>query len=425
MAFNIFINAILLILCWVIYKKHTKLFFFFLPFIIQYVWMSFSISTIESGFYITEQKRQGYFVGANLFLLLFFLLSIVAFSLTFYFVINKTQNNVPKLKLYGFSNAKTLSTIAFIALAMGLTNMLLSNNIYDDPNRGQWPEAITKFNFWQKSEFPFLQTILGSTIGFLPFILGIYYKYQKKTTIIYFVVYVFYLVGIGQKFGPILNAMTAFMMSFFVIESNRNLVKSRLKIKWVILVAALLLGIVFIRYSIENPYDHLGYTVIDSIIQRAFGLQAHVFWGVVDKYVITRELTLSWDITDLNYGMHKLMEVFWQSPSSWLEDTISRGVSWTNAYPAILFSIVPWYFSFLIHTVLFSLVGLVAGLAYKFVHEKKYIWAVILFQAYLWTVHIFVMSYFYKIAPVLFILFVISFVSSLNSYNKSKTLSQC
>lgn len=413
MIFNIITNIIVLLLAWVLYKKHSKLFFFFLPFIIQYVWMSFSVSTIESGFYITEQKRHGYFVGANFYLLIFFLLSIISFSQAFYFIINKTSNNLPQLKFYGLSNVKTLSTIVLTLLLLGLLNMFLSNNIYFDSNRGQWPEAITKFNFWQKSKFPVLKAVLGNTIGFLPFILGITFNYFRKKTIIYFILYLAYLIGIGQKFGPILNATVAFMMSFFVVQANRDLIKNRIKPRWIILAGALLFALVFVKYSLENPYDHLGYSVIESIVQRAFGLQAHVFWGVVDKYIVTKELMYSWDIKELNFGMHKLMEVFWQSPTNWLEDTIARGVSWTNGYPSILFTIVPWYLAYIIHTILFVLVGIIAGLVYKFIYEKKFFWATIFFQAYLWIIHIYTMSYFYKVYPVLFILITASLVSSL------------
>jgi hypothetical protein len=377
--------------------------------------MSLSISTIESGFYISEQKRQGYFVGANFHLLVFFLLSIISFSQAFYFVINKTKNNLPRLNLYGIKNIRSLSILAFTLLSLALINMFLSNNIYFDTNRGQWPEAITKFNFWQKSTFPELKAVLGNTIGFLPFILGITFNYFRKKTIIYLIIYLIYLVGIGQKFGPILNATIAFTMSFFVVGANRNFIRNRIKPLWVIATAAFLFTIVFLRYSINNPYDHLGYSVFEAIVQRAFGLQAHVFWGVVDKYVATKELVYSWDLSELSFGMHKLMEVFWQSPKHWLDDTISRGVSWTNAYPAILFTIVPWYLSYIIHAILFVFVGFIAGLVYKLTYEKKYFWATIFFQAYLWIVHVYTSSYFYKIYPVIFVLLIGSIVSSLNS----------
>lgn len=418
MTYNIVINIIFLLISLQIFNKYKGLFFFFLPFLIQYVWMSFSLTVIENGVYISEQDRVGYFQYSNFYLLAFFILSFVSFTTGFNFASNKVKISVPKLKFYGKKNTWLTFAIAITALSLGLLNLFFSDNIYFDSNRGNWPNAVTKFNYWEKSTFPFLKSIIGNTIGFLPFIFGITIRLHRKKTIFFIILYLFYLIGIGQKFGPVLYAIISFMMSFYILDQNRNLIKKILNPFYLLIVGGFLFAVIYIKYSMENPWDHLGYSVIESVFQRAFGLQSHLFWGTIDRYVVSPDLNLSWDLTEINYGMHKLMRVFWPSPISWLEQTIASGGSFTNAYPAILLTIFPTPLAFIVHFFLFLVVGIIAGLIYNLVSSRKYIWATIFFQSYLWLIHAYTMSYFYKVYVVLLMLIFVSLVSFI--FNKKR-----
>lgn len=411
MAINIVINIFFLLMSLHIFNKYKILFFFFLPFLLQYVWMSFSLTVIESGVYISEQDRVGYFQYSNLYLLGFFILSFISFTTGFYFTSNKIKISVPRLKFYGKKNSWLIFIIAFAALSLGLINLFLSDNIYFDTNRNNWQNAVTKFNYWEKSTFPFLKSIIGNTIGFLPFIFGITIRHHTKKTIICLILYLFYLIGIGQKFGPILYAAISFMMSFYVLESNRDFIKNALNPLYLGVFAGFLFVVVYIKYSLENPWDHLGYSVFESVLQRAFGLQSHLFWGVIDRYVVSPDLNLSWDLTEINYGMHKLMRVFWTSPISWLESTISSGGSFTNGYPAILLAIFPPLLAYFTHGLIFLFVGVIAGIIFNLTHNKKYFWATVFFQTYLWLIHAYTMSYFYKVYIVMSLLIVVSSIS--------------
>lgn len=420
MIVNILFNIIIAGIIFIAFKKHRLFFFFFLPFAIQYLWMSVSLTVIENGTFISEQDRYGYFQYSNFFLFIFFCVSIMSFSLAFDFVKNKVKINVPKIIFFKTPNAKLIITISSLILFLGIFNMLTSYNIYNDPNKGQWPEEITKFNYWKQSAFPIIKSLTGNTMGYFPFILGIIFCYYKRTAIVFFVIYFFYLIGIGQKFGPIMYSSFAFFISVYTLTKEKTAFLNIITLKRALIFMILMLSLVYAKYFLNNPFEYLGYSPFESIMHRAFGLQGHVFWGTVDKYVVSPDFALSWDLTELKYGMHKLMEVFYPDHLlKFLPGVIERGVSWTNAYPAILLSIFPWPLAILTHLVLFIIVGFNAGIVYKLLIGHKYLWATVFFQTYLWLINAFVMAFFYRVqAPIIAIIF-LSFFSKV--FSKKRT----
>jgi hypothetical protein len=381
--------------------------------------MSASLTVIESGAFVSEQNRYGYFQYSNFILFLFFIVSIMSFSLAFGFSIKRIKISVPKILFFNTPNWKLILILSSLILFLGILNLLSSYNIYHDPNRGQWPDEITKFNYWEQSTFPIIKKLTGNTMGYFPFILGVVFCYYKRIAISLFFIYFFYLIGIGQKFGPIIYSIFAFLIPFSIILKGKTNGLNFLTLKKGIIFIVLIFSLVYIKYSLNNPFNYLGYSVLEAIMQRAFGLQGHVFWGAVDRYVVSPDLTLSWDLTELNYGMHKLMEAFYPDYNlKFLPEVIERGVSWTNAYPAVLLSIFPWPLAILTHFVLFLLVGFIAGVVCNLLLNHKYFWATAFFQTYLWLINVFVMGFFYRIDIAFFALLFLSMLSYFISKKK-------
>ena len=77
-AFNILITLIAIIIMLYFLEKDLGLFLLSIMIFVQYIWMFFSLTVIESGVYVVEQGRNGYFVYSNLVLLLFFITTIIS-----------------------------------------------------------------------------------------------------------------------------------------------------------------------------------------------------------------------------------------------------------------------------------------------------------------------------------------------------------
>ena len=80
-VFNLFISLIGIIIILYFLEKDLSLFLMSTMIFVQYIWMFFSIVVIESGIYVVEQGRNGFFVGSSMILLLFLVSTI--FSLIF------------------------------------------------------------------------------------------------------------------------------------------------------------------------------------------------------------------------------------------------------------------------------------------------------------------------------------------------------
>ncbi|WP_339144018.1 DUF6418 domain-containing protein [Croceitalea sp. MTPC5] len=257
-----------------------------------------------------------------------------------------------------------------------------------------------------------MKPILGNTIGFFPFILGILFRKHRVKTILLSIVYLVYLVGIDQKFTAFLFGLIAFMVSHVIVNKlykNDNFLV--FKKRYLIILASLLFGLVWFKYNNKNPYKHLGFSPVESIAYRAFGLQGHLFWGTAERYIIG-DAENSWNISELPYGMHTLMFDFTPDHrKQYLEEAWQRGVSWTNGYPAILNRAFPLPIALVFHFVIFGFVPLFYALLFKALNGGNYLVSVIFFQITLWLFNIYSMSYFFRLGKILAILVILSLIS--------------
>ncbi|WP_299095722.1 DUF6418 domain-containing protein [Winogradskyella sp.] len=413
MIFNLICIIVIVLLGYHIFNKSKVIFICFLPFFIQYTWMAASIVVIEQGAYINEQDKYGDFYFTNFYILLFFIVSLISF-LFFYKIFEKAFNiGLPRVR---FLKNKEIKIALFLAVSIVLVSLI---SLFSGPS-AYTSETVTKFNYWDKATYPWLKALLGSTIGYLPFIFGVLYSKYKKTTIILIVLYLIYLVGVDQKFTAFMYGFIGFILSHVIIRSKHVKIKDLLNFKkrYLAIVGSLIFSLVLLKYTNKNPYAYLNLTPVESVFYRAFGLQAHVFWGVNEKYVYNKAPN-TWDLSELPYGMHVVMKDFTPSfRQKYLERLWEGGVSWTNAYPAILLRIFPVPIALAFHFLLFSIVPLIYAMLVKMIRKENYLIAIILFQLTMWLTNIYSMAFFYRLTKVVVIFLFIAFLSKVYSYAK-------
>jgi hypothetical protein len=398
-AFNVLITLIAIIIMLYLLEKDLGLFLLSIIIFVQYIWMFLSLTVIESGVIIVEQNREGYFVYSTLVLLLFFITTIISLLL-FKKIFTKLFNNIGITKIK-FGKIKehqiTRFFVGFVFLAAFL-NLFLSPIPY-------FSDTVSKFNFWEHAKFPFLKSIVGNVMAFVAFGTAVLYRYYKKTSIFFFILYITYLLLIGQKFTGFLIGIAGALLAFFFTSEKQI----KFKLKWVfnkylLLFIGLMFLLVLSKYTIKNPYIKLNMTPLESVFYRFFGLQAHVFWGVTEQYIYQGKPN-TWNIFELWKGMHHLMLEFWPWRYQDFISVTARGVSWTNAYPSILIRIYPLPIALLANFILMSFVSLIQTLLSIFIKRKSLFISIILFQLLIWTSYAYTMAYFSKlIIPVFFII---------------------
>lgn len=398
-AFNIVIALIAVIITLFLLEKDLGLFLLSAMVIIQYIWMFFSLIVIESGVHIVEQGRDGYFTYSSLLLLLFYIstiLSLVFFKKVFSWFFKNLR--VTKFKFFGVEENKlTLLLLGFVFLAAFIN--LFSSEI------PLFSNEITKFNFWENSKYPFLKPIVGNVMAFVAFGSALLYRKNKKTAILFGLLYALYLILVGQKFTGFLIGIIGFLLGLYYTSEKRI----QFKLKWLfnkylLIFIGVTFCLVLYMYSIKPPFKNLGLTPFESVFYRAFGLQAHVFWGTAEQYVYIGKPN-TWDISELWTGMHHLMLEFWPWSYKDYISVTTRGVSWTNAYPSILLRIFPLVIAIIANFILLGFLSLVQTLLAFFVKRKSLLMSIVLFQLLIWTSYTFTMAYFNKLLiPVLFII---------------------
>ncbi len=404
MIFNIVVIIVVFLLSYHLYKKNRLYFFCFLPFIVQYLWMFLSILVIENGTYVSEQDRDGEFVYANFYLLLYFICSIISFVFFFQLFKRVFKVDFPRIKFLGYNEYKLLLMISFFIISLGILNIIISPSTYTD-------KTINKFNYWDNTNLKFLKGVLGSTIGYFPFMLGILFSKYKKTVICLCILYLIYLVGVGQKFTAFLYGAISFMTSFIIINTNYSDKKLLVvKKRYLVLISSLLFSLILMKYTDKNPFRHLGLTPLESVFYRAFGLQGHLFWGTSERYLYNNA-DHSWRLSELPYGMHVLMDDFTpESRKKYLEGAWERGVSWTNAYPSILNRMFPIPLGLLVHFLLFSFVPFFYCLLAKLLKSNSLLLSIIFFQLILWCLNVYSMAYFFRLIKIILIFLIIVYV---------------
>ena len=404
LALNITLIIIAIIILIYLLEKDLGLFLLSFMILIQYIWMFCSVSVIENGIFINEQGRHGFFASSGIILLLFYISTLISlvFYKKFFRVVFKDLNSF-KFSLKPFRDKNLAIFLIGVVLSIAYFNLLSSPiPIFN--------EHVSKFNFWEYAKYPFLKPVVGNVMGFVGFGSTLLFRFNKKISLIFLFFYLGYLALIGQKFTGFFIAIYGVLVALYFSSK----IKIKFKLKWiynkyVLIIFAVLFGLVLYKYTKDNPFEYIGLTPIESVFYRAFGLQAHVFWGATEHYIYNNN-PHSWNITELWKGMHVMMKMFW--PWSY-EDYISvttRGVSWTNAYPSILIRIFPLPLALIANMLLFSIVGCFQSLLTKFIENKSYLLSIVFFQLLTWVSYAFTMAYFNKLViPFCFLFLLLAF----------------
>src|SRR6056297_2037763 len=402
--------VILLLICLIsIYKLNKNYKRFYILFYVYYQGMitSASLTFIESGIYISEQARDSYFVWANLVFFVFFLISIQTLDVVIDFLERKVKVQMPVLKLRDKKlDYRIIVLVGVLVLVLLLTNLIVSPSPL-------FSSGVTRFTYWENSKLSFLRKVIGNTAIFVPFIFGWIYLRKRKLGVLLLIIYIVYIVLIGQKFSPIMRSLYAFFLPF-VLHSSQNFKFNPLKLFRVnfIFIFFALFSLVYIKYAIHNPFRSAGIeTPLQAIFYRAFGLQGHLFWGSVEQFLYLGK-DKSWDFRELYRGMHTLMRYFWYGDMNHIEASIQNGFSFANAYPAVLLKIVPLPLAYITHLILVaSLLAPSAWVLLESVKRNNLLVAFFSFQFFNWTGVAFIMGYFNKTLPGLLLLFLLSVYS--------------
>ncbi|TNJ47047.1 hypothetical protein KFZ70_05435 [Tamlana fucoidanivorans] len=381
-------------------KRELGLFLLSLMILIQYIWMFLSITVIETGIYINEQGRYGYFAYGGGVLLLFYITTLIAllYWKKFFRIILKRLKAV-KFSLKPLADFDLSVIIILLILSLAYFNLLNSPiPILSD--------TVTKFNFWEYAKYPSLKPLIGNVMAFVGFGSALIYRKNKKIGLFFLLLYLSYLILLGQKFTGFLISIFGILIALYYTSE----VKIKFKLKWVfnryvLIVFVVLFSLVLYKYTLDNPFEYMGLSPMESVFYRAFGLQGHVFWGVTEQYVFLGKNN-TWDISELWKGMHLIMLEFWPWRNEDFISVTSRGVSWTNAYPSILLRIFPLPLALIVNMFLLSFVAIIQELLRKFIESKSIISSIVFFQLLVWTSYAYTMAYFNKLVIPVVLLFI-------------------
>lgn len=390
----VFILAYLLVVVFLL-KKSLSFTFIFGLILFQSLTILPSLFYIETGIYINEQGRQSFFAGATIITVLYYIITFFILIVTF-----KSLNKF-SLKAIRFSYHNQpvddflIKRIVVFVLGILYLNALLSPlPLFND--------SISRFTYWESSRFPFLNSLFGNTAMFIPFALGYLSLKQKKFSIIFFLLYIFYNFLIGQKFSPILNGSFSFLLPIVIL--NSHLIKHFIYKNFLLLLMLLSLGglfiygVIYTKYEETKPFANVKiYDPNEAIFYRVFGLQGHLMWGATERFVINDQTEKTYNPLDLVYGMRVMMEEF-ADDKVVLKSNKETGYNFTNAYPAILLQIFPLSIALFLHTIFsITFLGFIGWVLKEFVKKRAGIISVVVFQLFIWTIYAFTMGYFYKL----------------------------
>lgn len=412
--FNISLVLFLVLVLLFLAKINIKVLFLFGLLVFQALAIIPSLVFIEEGIFISEQGRESFFSYATLIYVVYFTITLITIFITFG-VLNKVKTSPVRFKFNGNSaDNKLLLLVVLFSLGLLILNAVQSQLPLID-------SSVSRFTYWENSKYPFLNKVFGNVSIFIPFALGILFRKYKFWSVVLMIVYFVYNFFIGQKFSPIISGLFSFALPI-VLLSDRKLNFNKIFNKKVILVCVLLFslayGIIYKRYEQNQPYATVKiYDPNEAMFYRIFGLQGHLMWGATEKYVFDGG-KLSYDFTDMSYGMHKLMFTFAVNQKG-LQDSLNQGFSFTNGYPSALLTVYPLFLALIIHVLLtIFCLGLMGWILKELILSHSYFLSVIAYQVFNWTIYAFTMGYFYKLKfTVVFILFYIA-VNILLKYSK-------
>lgn len=253
-------------------------------------WNLVSLVVIEYGFYITEQGTFSSQTGAAFRYLLFILpVGLVLNAIG-------SSSNKESVSADGTTGRSgTVETLALAACAVVVAMLTLNSML----SPSGWSGGVDRFNWWENSRFPRLQMITGTVCWPVVYGLGILlanFTRRKETTLRLAVMvvaafYLFFLVRMGQKFNGLTVPVFALFLPIACVQgfqlraTFRSLFESQFRQRLILgtlfftLVVTGLGFLVYRWFDLNAQSASVGMDVLDSLLYRAFVIQAHSYFG--------------------------------------------------------------------------------------------------------------------------------------------------
>ncbi|MGO5337995.1 DUF6418 domain-containing protein [Bilifractor sp. LCP19S3_H10] len=357
-------------ICEVIYiaiREHG-VFLKYLYFLVLMVWNTLCVFCVDNfRVFLPNLLMRSYRTGAlaplvianNVFLLTILLLENNNKTKKVKQLYNDSDGNV-QIRLSGYKRLiSRVIAIGAIIVAVIFLNQVLRNNYYTSG-------YSTRFEYMQNSN-----AIALKYFGYLPYLIPFFLitekrRINKKLISIYVVLYIAFLLLIGQKFTPIFELFTLLILCYLIPFYNKRIEKNYKKIFiYLILIAVAFVFFSGIQSIIERGSSSIG---IAMLFNRIINGQGDVWWGIYAQFSnqpphlkeISDELSFigntSNDQLTYNFGIYKMMNLI--APRAVLESYARKGARFTASTNAsiyyyfgivglltfqILFAIVIWY----------------------------------------------------------------------------------
>lgn len=305
---------------------------------------------IESGVYVSEQRRFGFVTGSTVSLAFYTMFFLAAAFYLFQLV------DAPR-RLSEFARRHRVwagARVAIYALVVGVLVLVFIGLLV---NGSPLLEQRDRFSYWRTNSIPFLQPI-HNQLSTLVFAVGLAFPFARRRPERYFALLLVltalgYFVLQGEKFTALVQVLYSFAMPWLVRMFSSRSQKPSVKRALIIGIAigSALGGLILYQYyttfQASNPLANLSQRI---------ALQGHVWWGAYDNYTagtlpvapsdqLRREadalLTLGNPTPGVDTGMSYLMHVV--APTDLVERYRGQGIRFTMGYPAIgLVTVGPW-----------------------------------------------------------------------------------
>ena len=235
-------------------------------------------------------------------------------------------------------------------------------------------DAVDRIRYWNSSSLPFLSQIFGSMASFIPFYFGILLRIgYKKTSIVSFLIYIIYIILIGQKGGSLIQSLI-----FYIFPYSLKYIRKKEIFKilpYLSFAFIIMLIIAYISYSSFNPYSYLGFDPIQGLAYRVFGLQNGLTWYATEYYLFKFGTFNPNDIFD---GMTSMMNDVLGTSMIDRNYTSLEG-RFTNAFPANVIKF-NWFLGYLITLFVAYILFLIIRLWY-YIFNKSFLFGILSFNA--------------------------------------------
>lgn len=339
-------------LLYIIFRFKREILIKYMFMVVMFTYHICSVFTVENfPNFIDNLQVMSYHSGAFLPLLTSYVLgfiTILILEMNRNSKILKTKNisekNGIKIGNMVISNKSQIKLVSFILIAVTMVMIIKigKNGFY---SMGGIDRFAYRENYFSSFDSKFYTYISW----FLPIPLICANNGMKKRAYFFFVIYCFYLIWVGDKFGSL---FLAFYFYLLVHWATKKLDKKKVRTLIIMIFLVLLILMLFISYQVFYERGSIS-EIYEYFNNRLIGGQSDLWWGV-----FTKETNSGWRLgeffkdelsaifsqpdswMDYNFGIYKMMRV--TAPAWVVNNYLSRGVRFAASTQATLY----YYFKY-------------------------------------------------------------------------------